>query len=144
MKDLAALLADYGAILFGLAVGTVAHFGRMLMVGDAPSLRQVAGFLMHLGIIGLVASVSTRLMGITDDDMRALATAILAISAQEVVQYLKRNGWGAMTRTAVPGTVEGERRQAEQVARAATYIEDNDLLDEAIARTAPTDERKTP
>lgn len=141
-EDIILVLQQYGAILFGLLVGTVAHFGRFLMAGDMPSIREIAGFVMHLGIIGLVASVSTRMLGIVDDDMRALATAILAISAQEVVQYLRRNGWGRLAGAAVPGTIEGERRQAEQVARSATYIEDKGLLDEAIARTAPEKEGK--
>ena len=136
---LRAFLQEYGAILFGLLVGTIAHFGRFLMAGDTPSLRQIAGFLMHLGMIGLVAAVSTRMMGIADNDMRALATAILAISAQEVVQWLKRNGWQNLARGAVPTTVEGQRRQAEQLSRAATYIETHDLLDDAIERTAASD-----
>jgi len=142
-EALAGFLQDYGAILFGLLVGTIAHFGRFLMAGDAPTLRQVAGFLMHLGMIGLVAAVSTRMMGIADNDMRALATAILAISAQEVVQWLKRNGWQHLTQSAapttVPTTVEGQRRQAEALSRAATYIETHDLLDDAIERTAASD-----
>ena len=48
---------------------------------------------MQLGLIGLVAAVVTRIMGITDDDMRALAAGILAVSANEVIQWAKRKGW---------------------------------------------------
>lgn len=94
---ISALLQEWGAILFGLAVGALAHFGRKLMVGIRPSAPQVFGYLMQLGVIGLVASVSTRLLSITNQDMRALATAILAISAQEVLQALKRQGWRPFT-----------------------------------------------
>ena len=98
-----AFLHHYGAILFGLVIGTVAHFGRKLSEGEGITFAQAAGFLMQLGVIGLVASVATREMGIADDDMRALMTAILAISTQEVLQFVKRNGWGTITRSAMPG-----------------------------------------
>lgn len=98
---LTALLHEWGAILFGLAIGALAYFGRKLSVGDRPNGRQVAGYLMQLGIIGLVASVGTRLAGVANQDMRALATALLALAAQEVVQYLKRNGWGPIAKAAV-------------------------------------------
>lgn len=87
------LIADYGAIAFGLVVGTMAHFGRLLADGEMPTWGQALGFLMQLGFIGIVAVVSTRMLNITDSDMRALATAILAISAQEVIRYVKANGW---------------------------------------------------
>lgn len=92
---------EYMAIAFGLLVGTMAHFGRKLADDEALSLRGVLAFLLQLGVIGLVASVSTRALNITDGDTRALATAVLAISAQEVVRYLKANGWGPLTRAAV-------------------------------------------
>lgn len=84
---------DYGAILFGLAIGAVAHFGRKLTSAEPIVFREAVGFLMQLGVIGLLASVATREMGIIDDDTRALTTAIMALSAQEVLQYLKRQGW---------------------------------------------------
>ena len=93
------LLADYGAVAFGLVVGTMAHFGRLLSDGELPTWRQALGFLMQLGFIGIVAVVSTRALNITDSDMRALATAILAISAQEVIRYIKANGWVVFVRS---------------------------------------------
>lgn len=86
-------LREYLAIVVGLLVGAIAHFGARLASDDDMSWRQVAGYTMQLGFIGLFASVSTRLMGMTDNDTRALTTAILAISANEVIQWLKRNGW---------------------------------------------------
>ena len=95
-------LHDYGAILFGLAVGAVAHIGRKLTERETLSFREVVGFVMQLGVIGLVASVSTKAMNITDTDMRALVTAILAISAQEVMTYLKRNGWVGPVKSTIP------------------------------------------
>lgn len=91
-------MADYGAIAFGLIVGTLAHFGRLISDGEMPTLGQALGFIMQLGFVGIVAVVSTRMLHITDSDMRALATAILAISAQEVIRYIKANGWVAFVR----------------------------------------------
>lgn len=100
--SLPAFLNHYGAIIFGLVIGTVAHFGRKLTEGERITLPQTLGFLMQLGIVGLVASVATRELHVVDQDMRALATAVLAISTQEVLQFLKRNGWGAIVRAADP------------------------------------------
>jgi hypothetical protein len=94
---------DYGAILFGLMLGAVAHFGRKLTTSEPIVWREALGFLMQLGVIGLLASVATREMGITDDDTRALTTAIMALSAQEVLQYLKRNGWAPTIDSVLPG-----------------------------------------
>ena len=91
-------LADYGAIAFGLVIGTMAHFGRLLSDGERPTMGEAFGFVLQLGFIGVVAVVCTRLLSITDSDMRALATAILAISAQEVIRYLKSNGWLSLLR----------------------------------------------
>lgn len=93
MDEFAAVAREYMAIGFGLVIGAIAHFGSRIANEDAIGWRQVVGFAMQLGLIGLVAVVSTKQLGMTDDDMRALATAILAISANEVVQWLKRNGW---------------------------------------------------
>ena len=114
MKPLLAPLHEYGAVIFGLVVGTVAHFGRLLSDGQMPTWTQALGYFMQLGMIGLVAVVATKMLGLTDADTRALATAILAISTQEVVRYLKARGWQNLARYAAPG----EAAQAEQELRA--------------------------
>ena len=114
MKPLLAHLHEYGAVIFGLVVGTVAHFGRLLSDGQMPTWTQALGYFMQLGMIGLVAVVATKMLGLTDADTRALATAILAISTQEVVRYLKARGWQHLARYAAPG----EAAQAEQELRA--------------------------
>ncbi len=114
MKPILAHLHEYGAVIFGLVVGTVAHFGRLLSDGQMPTWTQALGYFMQLGMIGLVAVVATKMLGLTDADTRALATAILAISTQEVVRYLKARGWQHLTRYAAPG----EAAQAEQELRA--------------------------
>tara|TARA_Y100001933_G_scaffold256582_1_gene301427 strand:+ start:966 stop:1373 length:408 start_codon:yes stop_codon:yes gene_type:complete len=114
MKPLLAHLHEYGAVIFGLVVGTVAHFGRLLSDGQMPTWTQALGYFMQLGMIGLVAVVATKMLGLTDADTRALATAILAISTQEVVRYLKARGWQQLARYAAPG----EAAQAEQELRA--------------------------
>lgn len=114
MKPLLVALQEYGAVIFGLVVGTVAHFGRLLSDGHVPTWTQALGYFMQLGLIGLVAVVATKMLGLTDADTRALATAILAISTQEVVRYLKARGWQHLARYAAPG----EAAQAEQELRA--------------------------
>lgn len=114
MKPLLVALQEYGAVIFGLVVGTVAHFGRLLSDGQVPTWTQALGYFMQLGLIGLVAVVATKMLGLTDADTRALATAILAISTQEVVRYLKARGWQHLARYASPA----DAAQAEQELRA--------------------------
>lgn len=128
------ILQEYSSIFLGLVIGTLAHFGRVISSGDLPTWSHVIGFIMQLGFIGIVAAVATSKLGITDDDMRALTTAVLAISAQEVIQYVKRSGWRIALQAAVPSTIEGEQRQAEQRARAFRHVEENGNLDEAFDR----------
>ena len=128
-------LSEYAAVIFGLVIGTLAHFGRLLADGDLPTWGQAIGYIMQLGFIGIVAVVATRTLNITDGDMRALATAILAISAQEVIRYMRSNGWGPFVRAVSPeDTLTGEQRQAEQKAKAIRYLEEHDLLDDALQK----------
>lgn len=140
LTSLWAYLHDYIAIMFGLAMGTVAHFGRMLSTGEELSMKHVFGFIMQLGLIGLFASVVTRQLGMQGDDLRALTTAILAVSAQEITQWAKRNGWLALVRQAVPTTEDGQRRQSEQISRSASYLERKGKLDEAPWRGRESDD----
>ena len=96
-------LNDYLAILFGLVVGAIAHFGRKLTDGEDINLRAGVGFVMQLGVIGLVAAVATREFGIANGDMRALTTAVLALSTQEVIQAAKKRGWIGAFNASLPG-----------------------------------------
>lgn len=90
MRD---FLGEYGAIVSGLFIGSIAHFGRLVAEGKVPSIRQILGFFMQLGLVGLVAAVTTRRLGIDDSDVRALTTALLALSTNEVVQFIKKRSW---------------------------------------------------
>ncbi len=58
-----------------------------------PTFLQAIGYLMQLGLVGLASLVLTKKLGITDQDIRALTTAILAMSTNEVVQFVKRRSW---------------------------------------------------
>lgn len=71
-------------------IGSAAHLGKLLSEGKVPSFIQVLGYLLQLGLVGLVSSVVTRKMNMTDADFRALSAAILALSAQETIQFIKR------------------------------------------------------
>lgn len=86
-------LSEYSAILIGLLLGSLAHFGRLFEEGRMPSLAQILGFLMQLGVVGLASLVVTKRLGISDSDLRALTTAIFSMSANEVVQFLRRRTW---------------------------------------------------
>lgn len=90
MKD---IFGEYGAIAIGLLIGSIAHFGRLLQEGRMPTSLQAIGFLMQLGVVGLLAVAITKHLGIVDADYRALSTAILALSTQEVVQFIKKRSW---------------------------------------------------
>ena len=86
-------LLEHGSILLGLIVGTLAHFGRMLSANTMPTLREAAGFVLQLALVGLLSAVATKQLGIHEADYRALVTAILAVSTNEVLGYLRENGW---------------------------------------------------
>lgn len=81
---------DYLAIGVGLMIGSAAHLGKLLTEGRVPTWLQVIGYLLQLGLVGLVCSVMSRKMGMDDPDLRALSAAILALSANEVVQFVKK------------------------------------------------------
>jgi len=127
---------NYISIGVGLLIGALAHFGFHLSSGTMPSGKAVLGFLMQLALIGLLAVVANKQLTITDSDMRALTTAVLAISAQEVIRYIKKNGWQRVVYTTLPpvDTVEGELRQVEQKARAIRALEESGRLPEAVER----------
>lgn len=61
-----------------------------------PTFLQTIGYLMQLGLVGLASLVITKKLGITDQDIRALTTAIFAMSTNEVVQFIKRRSWAKM------------------------------------------------
>ena len=90
MRD---LMNDYGAIAVGLVIGSLAHFGRLFQEGRVPTPVQAIGYLMQLGVIGLIAVALTKNLGIVDADYRAMSTAMLALSTQEVVQFIKKRSW---------------------------------------------------
>lgn len=71
-------------------IGSAAHLGKLLTEGRVPSWLQVIGYLLQLGLVGLVCAVVSRKVGIHDPDIRALSAAILALSANEVVQFIKK------------------------------------------------------
>lgn len=86
-------LSRHGAIMFGLAVGTAAKFGRMLSTGVRPTWPQVFGHCLMMAMVGLVATVLTDVAGIADPNARAFTASILAIAANDVIKYLATRGW---------------------------------------------------
>lgn len=103
MPDLTEFFHRYGSIVFGLMIGAITHIGRLLGESSIPSIQHLLGYVMQLGMIGLVAVVATKFLGVEDADVRALVTAILAVSAQEVVTAIRRMGWRGLLRGALRG-----------------------------------------
>lgn len=71
-------------------IGSAAHLGKLIAEGRVPSWLQLIGYFLQLGLVGLLCSVVTKQVGLQDPDFRALSAAILALSSQEVIQFLKR------------------------------------------------------
>lgn len=85
-------------VMIGTILGTMAHFGNLLLSGKMPSLLHVLGFLMQLGMIVAVAVVVTDFMGLASDSHKMVASGVLAVSAQEIINYIKENGWKRLVR----------------------------------------------
>lgn len=95
--------SKYGAIIIGLVVGALAHLGRLIGDEKMPTIKQFLGYMMQLGLIGLIAVYVTKTLSIDDNDTRALVTALFAISAQEVVQAAKKHGWKGLLKAVLRG-----------------------------------------
>ena len=100
------ILGEYTSVAVGLVIGTLAHFGRLFANGTMPTLGQAAGFIMQLGMIGIISIVTIGYFGIDNPDTQTFATAILAVSAQEVVEFLKKNGWRAVVNRVIQAVPE--------------------------------------
>ncbi|MGB1425603.1 MAG: hypothetical protein ACPG6T_03900 [Paracoccaceae bacterium] len=103
MDILKQFFASYGSVVFGLIIGALAHIGRLMSEHKIPTFIQITGYTLQLGLIGLIAVNATKFLGISEDDTRALATALLAISTQEVVQAVKRLGWRGLLTSVLKG-----------------------------------------
>lgn len=90
MKDwIAEFFRDYGHIIAGLAAGTFAHFGQLVKLGKWPTAGQVVGFVMQLGLIGLVAAVITEQMNISSRLMGMFTASILTLATNEIVNWAR-------------------------------------------------------
>lgn len=94
---------EYSPIIFGIVIGSVAHYGQKLVDGEVITLPATIGFVMQLGMIGLVAQVATTELGIVNSDLRAFSAAVLALSAKEVIQAAKKRGWIGTFNASLPG-----------------------------------------
>lgn len=86
-------LAEFGAVIFGLIVGAVAHFGRLFMEHTPPTGLQALGYVMQLGMVGLAAAASVTYLDIQDPLIHAMTAAMFALTAQEVVNWFKKKGF---------------------------------------------------
>ena len=86
MKD---FLAGYGAIIIGVIIGAMAHFGRIITDHGWPGLRQVIGFVMQLGLVALIAALLTQQLGVDDDLMRSATASVLTVATNEVLRWAR-------------------------------------------------------
>lgn len=115
MTNLFQIFHDYVAILIGLAAGAIAHFGRMMSQGVSITWRQCIGYLMQLGLVGIAAAFLTRVIGIESADFRALTAGIMAVSANEFIQWAKREGWlSLISRFAFPPPSNDSEKGSEK------------------------------
>lgn len=103
MFDWSTFLEKYFPILFGLFVGAMSHLGRSIGDGEMPSAKEMIGYVMQLGLMGLLALVTTKLLGIEEPDIMALVTAIFAISTRDIFQVLKKHGIKTLTKALLRG-----------------------------------------
>lgn len=76
-------------IVIGVAVGALAHFGRMISESGCPAPKTVIGFVMQLGLVALVAAVIAERMQFESDLIKCLTAAVLTIATNEVVNWLR-------------------------------------------------------
>ena len=86
-------LQEHIPVLVGLVVGTLAHFGRIIKDGGTLTIAHVVGHIFQLGFIGVFAAVTINLLGITGETNQIMVASVFAVSAQEVIQWVKRDGW---------------------------------------------------
>lgn len=91
-ERIAEFFSNFGPIVFGVAVGALAHFGQLISRGQMPPPSRVFGFIMQLGLIALVAAAFTEQAGIKSDLLRSLTASVLTVAANEVVNWLRARG----------------------------------------------------
>ncbi len=73
--------------MFGVAVGAMAHFGRIISENGWPTSREVVGFVMQLGFVALVAALLTEQMQVSSELMRSVTASILTVAANETLRW---------------------------------------------------------
>lgn len=116
--------SKHAAVIFGLAVGSAAKFGRMLSEGAKPSWSQVFGHVMMMAMVGLVATFLTDIASIDEPTWRAFTASILAIAANDVIKYLATRGWRQLLQD--PVEARGELRNEVQTKISAKRLVEGD------------------
>lgn len=102
----------YVPVVIGLGLGTAAKFGRMMTLGQPISRKLFFGHCLMMGVVGLAAVFAVKVSGIKDPSAVAFASAIFAIAANNIVEYLATRAWKKLLQD--PGTIIGEERQRLQ------------------------------
>lgn len=116
--------SKHAAVIFGLAVGSAAKFGRMLSEGIKATWTQVFGHIMMMAMVGLVATFLTDIAGIEEPTWRAFTASILAIAANDVIKYLATRGWKRFLQD--PVEARGELRNDVQAKLSAKRLVEGD------------------
>lgn len=77
------------AVVIGVVIGAMAHFGRLISDENLPTWHVIIGFMMQLGLIALVAASAVEQFQIKSSLMQSLTAAVFAIAANEIITWLK-------------------------------------------------------
>ena len=83
-----AFLAKYGAILFGLIVGTAARYGLILSEGRKITLRMLAADALLMGFLALAATEVVERLHLSGS-AAGLSSAILALASDRVIRLMR-------------------------------------------------------
>lgn len=92
LKELNGLLAPYVASLAGVAIGALAHFGRIITDHGWPSPREIVGFVLQLGLIVVVAVYITEQLHIVTGSGKTITASVLTITTNEVYRWAREKG----------------------------------------------------
>lgn len=85
-------MREWIPILAGVLMGACAHLGKTILNSGWPSFKEFAGYVLQLGMIGLIAAYGASLLKLEEDLAQSVLAAVLALAANEVITLAKGQG----------------------------------------------------
>ena len=116
MTTIYAAIAKYGTVLFGLLIGALGYFGAKIAEGEEIEAKHVIGYMMQLGLIGLIAALIVETAKLESALWQSAITAMLALGTNEVIKWVKMVGWKRAVQIIAPGhhVEETQKKDHEQ------------------------------